>query len=207
MAVEAGIARPTICEIGAGLGGVAYYSHLLGSPRHAIVDLPIINLLHGFYLIRSLPNATVRLYGEDGVGEPDISIHPTWDFGAPATSADLLFNSDSMPEMHRRYAIDYLQRAPGVIRHGFLSVNQEARAPQYGVETQPTVRDLVAEAGGFRRVSRSRHWLRPDYVDEFYALGDVPPDRPVPTYAQSLVRRAPRPSLAARLAHLLLRRK
>ncbi len=202
VAAEAGVHRPTICEIGAGLGGVAYYSHLLGAARYAIVDLPIINLLHGFYLIRSLPNATVRLYGETGDAEPDISIHPTWDFGTPATRADFLFNSDSMPEMHRKYALAYLRQAPAVIRHGLLSINQEARAPQYGQETQPPARDLAAEAGGLRRVSRNRHWLRPDYVDEYFALGDVPPNRVAPAGVHAVTPRSRVPILA-RLAQLI----
>ena len=172
-AAGAGLDRPSVCEIGGGVGACAHYAHLLGVTRYAIVDLPVINLLQGFHLIRSLPAADVRLYGEAGATDPDISILPTWAFGSPASSADFLFNSDSFPEMHRRYAVDYLRRAPAVIARGLLSVNQEARATQHGSQVQLPVRELVHEAGGYRRVSRFRHWLRPDYVEEYFAL-----DRP-----------------------------
>ena len=161
-----------VCEIGTGLGGTAYYAHLLGLGRYVAIDLPIMNLLQGFYLIQCLPHVNVQLYGEENeIGKfPDILVLPTWAFGTPASSADFLFNSDSFPEMHRRYSLGYLERAPAVIKAGLLSINQESRGPQHGSQAQPSVRELVAEAGGFRRVSRMRHWLRPDYVEEYFAV-------------------------------------
>ena len=162
--------RATVCEIGTGLGGTAYYCHRLGLGRYTAIDLPIMNLLQGFYLIRALPKANVRLYGEPGLAEADIAILPTWAFGTPGSAADLLFNSDSFPEMHRRYSVDYLRRAPTVIRRGLLSINQESRGPQHGSEPQPSVRDLVVEAGGYRQGTRTRNWLRPDYVDEYFGI-------------------------------------
>jgi hypothetical protein len=178
LAANLELERASVCEIGTGLGGTAYYCHLLGLGRYAAIDLPIMNMLQGFYLIRALPRADVRLYGESGAAGADIVVLPPWAFGTPDSAADLLFNSDSFPEMHRRYSVAYLKRAPSVIRRGLLSINQESRGPQHGAETQPSVRDLVAEAGGYRQGTRTRNWLRPDYVDEYFGIR-----RPVTTSA------------------------
>src|SRR5688572_18351310 len=54
----------SICEFGAGVGRVAYWSWRFGVKSYAILDLPHINVLQGFYLLKALPDDTpIRLYG------------------------------------------------------------------------------------------------------------------------------------------------
>ncbi len=164
----ADVPRPDVCEIGGGLGAAAYYSARLGVGRYTIVDLPVVGLLQGYFLARALGPARVRLYGEPVDGRADVWLVPPHQFSRDTAVYDLLLNQDSLPEMHRDVGVAYLRRAAGRVRHAFLSVNQEARAAQAGDARQTVVRDLAAEAGGWRPVSRNRHWLRPGYVEEVY---------------------------------------
>ena len=85
---------------------------------------------------------------------------------------DVLVNQDGFPQINEAYALGYLQAAQTRVRHAFYSINQESRARQVGTVRQSTVADLVAKAGGLRRVSRHRHWLRAGYVEETYRRGD-----------------------------------
>jgi hypothetical protein len=170
VAAASSLVRPSVCEIGAGLGGAAFYAQKLGVGRYTIIDLPLVNMLQSYYLICALPGAKIRLYGEPPTADDELVILPTWTFNDSLPKSDLLFNCDSFPEMNRKYSVGYLTQARRTISHGFLSINQEAHAPQNPSESQPAVRDLVREAGGYARVSRNRHWLRPDYLDEFYAV-------------------------------------
>ena len=170
VATDLGIGAPRVCEIGGGMGGVAYYAAKMGMP-FTIVDLPLVSVLQGYFLLRALPNVEVKLYGEgEPTGtKPSIRLLPTYRFAAPGTQYDLLLNQDSFPEMNATYSVAYLQHAANNVRHAFLSINQEARAPQAGAARQTTVRELVHDAGArFRLASRYRHWLRPGYVEEVY---------------------------------------
>ena len=165
LARQLGIASPRVCEIGGGLGGVAYYCARLGMPC-AIVDLPLIGVLQAYFLMRALGPSQVQLYGESAPAP--VRLLPPFAFAAPGNEWDILMNQDSFPEMSPAYSIGYLRDARTVVRHAFYSVNQEARAVQAGSARQSVVRELVAQAGGWRRSSRQRHWLRPGYAEEIY---------------------------------------
>jgi hypothetical protein len=54
---------PRVCELGAGMGKVAYYCHRIGLRHYTIIDLPQINAIQAFYLLRSLPKVRVGLLG------------------------------------------------------------------------------------------------------------------------------------------------
>jgi hypothetical protein len=156
-----------VCEIGGGLGGAAYYANRLGVSRYTIIDLPLVSLLQGYFLLNTLPDAKIALYGED---TPDAAIRllPTYAFNSAPGPFDLLFNQDSMPEIHRDYSIAYLRDARQKNIPQFLSINQEARAMQNSNDRQTAVRELVEEAGGYRPQYRFRHWIRAGYVEEFF---------------------------------------
>ena len=55
----------SICEIGAGVGRVAYDCAKFGIGNFTIFDLPVVNVLQGFFLIRAMPEARIVLYGEE----------------------------------------------------------------------------------------------------------------------------------------------
>ncbi len=159
----------SVCEIGGGLGGVAYYASRLGVRNYTIIDLPLVSLLQGYVLIRSLPDAKVALYGEDRTGAA-VSLLPTYAFADSTTPVNLLFNQDSMPEMHRNYSVGYLKAAVERKIPQFLSINQEARAMQNSTDRQTVVRELVRDSGGLALTYRFRHWLRVGYAEELYTL-------------------------------------
>jgi hypothetical protein len=164
------IRSPRICEIGGGLGGTALYAHRLGLDTYTIIDLPVIGVLQAYFLLRALPNVTIQLYGEPLNSHPAIRLLPTYAIADPQSEYDILFNQDSMPEMHSEYSLGYLRQARKHVRRAFLSINQEARGPQYAANVQTVVRDLVQQVGGYRPVYRFRHWLRAGYAEELYEL-------------------------------------
>lgn len=162
----------SVCEIGGGVGNVAYFAWQLGLRDYTIVDLPNICVVQGWYLARALPNARIVLQGEaDGGGEA-IRLLPAWRF-RQLRRHGVLFNQDSFPEMHFAVSTAYLDQARDKAKY-LLSINQEAGAPHPGVGRQPVVHDLVRHVGGYRSVYRFPHWLRRGYVEELYAITPRP---------------------------------
>ncbi len=156
----------TVFELGGGYGGLALMAHRAGIGRYSIFDLPWVNALQGYFLILASPENAVRLYGES-MG--NLRVEPYWRLYSEAENAcDFSVNSDSLPEMGRATASDYLQHLRRVTRTAFLSINQEAKAHYGGDEPQNCVCELVRETAVFRCVSRQRHWLRQGYVEEVY---------------------------------------
>lgn len=172
LARDYGVATATVCEIGGGLGGLAYFANRLGIAHYTIIDLPLISVLQGYFLLRALPGVDVCLYGEQNPSAA-VSLLPTWCFEDATRQYDFLVNQDSIPEMHADYALGYMRQARRNVRQAFLSINQEARAPQSDSAKQSVVRDLAKQAGGLRPVYRFRHWLRAGYVEELFAVERV----------------------------------
>jgi len=161
----AGGDRPTVYELGGGYGCLAFLAHRANVGRYAIFDLPWVNALQGYFLIRSLPAGSVRLYGEE-TGE--VRVLPYWKLDdEPAKACDVLVNTDSLPEMGRETAAAYLPKIQRVART-FLSINQEAGAHVPGVGAQNNVRELVDEMRGFTVRSRQRAWMRQGYIEEVF---------------------------------------
>jgi hypothetical protein len=169
----------TICEIGGGVGRAAYWAQRFGLGRYTIIDLPHVNVLQGYYLLKSLPTDQVRLYGES-FGNPRVTVWPYFEKHRIASGeADIVFNQDSLPEIHHAAALDYIAWARKVSRRWFYSINQEAaeaytqRFGEPGGESDPkqnVVGALIAKAHGFRRVMRAPYWLRRGYTSELYEV-------------------------------------
>ncbi len=160
-------AAPRLCEIGGGVGRVAYWSNRFGLRDYTIIDLPHINVLQGFYLCKALPDVNVRLYGEASNG-PGLSVMPDFTITQIADrNFDLVLNQDSFPEIHGDVVRAYLR---WILKAGqkFLSINHESRPSSVGEENQISVPELIAEVGGFDRLMRSQYWLRKGYVVEMY---------------------------------------
>ena len=161
------VRRPAVCEIGGGIGGVAYYTYLLGIRNYTIIDLPAISVMQGYWLTRALPAARVILFGEVDSGGNAIRLLPPPRYGKAAFH--LVFNQDSFPEMHREHALAYLRGARRIAPF-LLSINQEGENPQTLNSHQTVVADLIEVVSGYRRIYRSPHWLRPGYVEELYKV-------------------------------------
>ena len=97
---------PVIAEIGGGYGCLALLAFRAGLQRFAIYDLPWVNALQGYFLIRSLPAGAVCLYGES---EGSLQVLPFWRFHQlEPRSIDFVVNTNSLPELPPNTAREYL---------------------------------------------------------------------------------------------------
>jgi len=157
-----------IAEIGGGFGCLAMLMFRAGFANYTIYDLPWVNALQGYFLIMSLPEGSIRLYGET---EGTLAVEPGWCFAEQDDrSADWVINTNSLPEMGADTARDYVKSIRRVAKQGFFSINMEAKPMVYGYGEQNCVPELVAEVGGLRRISRNRYWMRRGYVEEVYRV-------------------------------------
>lgn len=165
--------QASICEIGAGVGRVAYYCRRLGIRNYDIYDLPLINVLQGYFLIRAMPECRVFLFGESGAdAKGGVRILPGWALArAPAKSFDLVLNQDSFPEIDRGTVVEYLRQIARATRGQFLSINHEANTPIAGSTfMHASVAEMAQEVGGLQLSYRFPCWVRAGYVEELYKV-------------------------------------
>lgn len=162
-----------IVEIGAGYGAMAcaLLKVCPGVGRYAIVDLPIVNVLQGYFLSKALGADQVALFGE---APARVSIVPNLALDTVQTPCDVVANKDSMPEMPEPAMLEYLHWTKAACRGLFFSYNQEAQASFDG-ERQNLVPDAIAAVGGFERVRRDTSWVRRGYVEEIYVRASTKP--------------------------------
>jgi hypothetical protein len=160
-----------ICEIGAGSGRVAYWSRQFGLNSYTIVDLPHVNVVQAYYLLKACPDARVSLYGEKPQTEPELTIWPHHALDElHEGNFDLVLNQDSLPEMSPATVNDYLRWIHTVCDGVFLSINQESKPP-YGENLQHvSVPEAVAAVGGLELLDRYPYWLRKGYITELYTV-------------------------------------
>lgn len=166
--------KAEVCEIGAGTGRVAYYCSKLGITNYSIFDLPVTNILQGYYLLKSLPKANIVLYGEERSPNHSnvIRILPYWEFdNINEKYFDLTHNQDSFPEIDEDIVKGYLRKIRCNTKEYFLSINQESR-PQSLVpgKSQLNVSNIIESVGGYSRISRFPFWLRRGYLQELYKV-------------------------------------
>ena len=154
-----------ITEIGGGAGLTAFYARRLGLTRYRLFDRPAMNAVQAYALAGA--GIDVSLPGEPAKSTAILDIR---DFGAAKVgSIDLLLNSDTLPGLDRAEAVAHLAEARRLGVGRLLSINPEAR-----VADQTSVPELARLAGGYRLVSRHRHWLRAGYVEELYRTEPFP---------------------------------
>ena len=156
-----------VTEIGGGLGSLAYYAQQLKPKRWRLYDLPTMSVIQAYVLMRSLGEEAVHLWGE-GDADLGISIAPYWllyDYDEPTT---LFINQDSFPEINRPDAERYMDSIVRSRPEYFLSINQEARAPDGVGGEQLVVGHLTGTRPELDRLHRSRDWLRKGWVEELY---------------------------------------
>jgi hypothetical protein len=166
--ILASVESKSVCEIGGGAGGLAYYLAKAGVERVSVFDLPLVSLIQAYYLMRSLGADQVSLHGEKT--DARVRVMPFWALeDEPADACSLVINIDSLPEIERDTALNYVRLIREKGSHFFWSVNQEGRGPNAGT-TQNVVWELVERSGGFRRIHRYPHWLRAGWVEELYEI-------------------------------------
>ena len=167
--------RERVCEIGGGVGRMAYWSSRRGVTDYTIVDLPQVNVVQGYYLLKTLASDRVRLYGEEGVDGPfdGLRILPAHAISEDMSHEyDLVLNQDSFPEMDPGTVREYLRWIRDCCRGSLLSVNQESKPPYGEGLAHVSVAEMVEEVGGFERRQRFPYWMRKGYVMELYGVLD-----------------------------------
>lgn len=163
-------------EIGGGVGFLAYTALLLGVRRFCIVDLPIVNALQGYFLLRSQFADRVRLYGEPPLPAGDaVEVFPSLAKDELKTgSFAIAVNQDSLPEMADDTARAYVKLISKITRRFFLSINQEGGAPANRQSMQGWVHEMCKEETAFSLFYRVPYWLRKGYVEEVYRISQSP---------------------------------
>lgn len=162
-----------ICEIGAGSGRLAYWANRFGFETYTIFDLPRINVIQGYYLLKSLGKDKIVLFGEnsDFSSSNKVVILPYFHIDKISEKKfDLVVNQDSFPEIDEDSVLNYLKWIKKTSKRFFYSINHESKPPSMGGGKQLNVANLISEVGGYRRESRALYWLRKGYVAEVYSL-------------------------------------
>jgi putative sugar O-methyltransferase len=145
--------KPVVVELGGGFGGLAYFL-LRDIPGLTYVnfDLPEALALASYYVLRSLPQIEVVLYGEaelsNAIGRPAALMMPSFEIMKVADkSVDISFNSYSLAEMSPATIGVYVAQIARTTRGHFVHVNHNrdavVTADNFGVEDH-----------GFSQVSR-----------------------------------------------------
>lgn len=158
----------TVAEIGGGLGGLALQGIRLGVEQWRVFDLPIVSVLQGYFLIRTLGPDQVRLFGEPFTGQR-VEVLPYWEFHRQ-TPVELVVNRDSFPEIQRDQAISYLTTMQNwCVGTNFYSINQEGMALAGRADLrQLLTSQLTNEHTEAFRATRSPYWIRKGYVEEVF---------------------------------------
>jgi putative sugar O-methyltransferase len=137
--------QQVVVELGGGFGGLAYYL-VRDNPGITFVDfdLPEALALATYYLMKTLPNLQISLYGEisfpeESLATPGIVMMPSFEImKMPSKSATVSFNSYSLAEMSPssiRTYIDQIARITGAyILHVNHNRNAVLSADKFGIE-------------------------------------------------------------------------
>jgi putative sugar O-methyltransferase len=158
-----------IAEIGAGLGKTALYAQRFGFTDYSIFDLPQMNIIQSWFLIKS--GVAVSLYGEEQQVNT-VKILPWGEFNKSKTYA-LTVNVDSFTEMSSQIVRDYLNTIKHNTTKYLLSINHE-KEHVYAEDTPTSSRLIVSklakDLSGLKLLYRFPFWLRRGYVEELYSL-------------------------------------
>lgn len=151
-----------VCEYGGGIGILAFYAHRLGLTDYTLLDLPIVNVFAGHFLMSAIGAEHVSLHGEP---PRDVKVLPYWSATGPRS---LSVNQDSFPEIEERMVRRYLDDIARTSER-FLSINHESR-PMALRHRHLNVSEMLAGDARYRRLSRARYWLREGYTEELYEI-------------------------------------
>ncbi|WP_136622578.1 MULTISPECIES: hypothetical protein [Mesorhizobium] len=159
-----------ICEFGGGLGLAAFYLNRMGRKDVTIFDLPIVNVLSGYFLIGTLGQEAVCLEGEPSRSDA-IKLRANWNCSNEADGTfRVTANQDSFPEINRRIFDEYVQQIKRITSGFFLSINHEGEQLIAGGARLLHVSKLLGADRSFVRTYRSPYWLRRGYVEELYRI-------------------------------------
>jgi len=159
-----------VCEFGGGLGLAAFYLWKLGRTNTTLFDLPVVNLISGFFLIGALGADAVCLEGEPQL-ESAVKIRAYWNCTQMEDkSIKLTANQDSFPEIARALFDQYVKEIHRFTQKEFLSINHESEAVISGSTRHLNVSKVLQDDPRFKRQYRMPYWLRSGYVEELYRI-------------------------------------
>lgn len=160
--------KKSVLEIGGGSGSTAFWCHKLGIGPIHLVDLTHAAILQAFYLLLSLPESNIWLYGEgETLNQVDVSIYPHFvKKDIPISNISVVFNQDSFAEMRSKVVHDYLKYLVRIGAKKLLSVNHESEAIAVADgEGQINLTGIIGLHTEFHLQARTPNWIRPGYVD------------------------------------------
>ena len=155
-----------ILEIGGGYGCVARFAYLRGHTDYTIIDLPYVNAIQMLFLGATIGSGNVSGYGEARAAVQLIPSHRK-ELIAGRSHA-LAINMNSLPELERSEALEYLELISRASRY-FLSINQEARKTYGNKGEQLFINRMIAESGLMQLLNRHKYWMDQGYTEELYA--------------------------------------
>jgi putative sugar O-methyltransferase len=123
----------SVVEIGGGFGSMAYYL-LRDRPEFTYIDfdVPESLALTSYYLLRSFPNLSFLLYGEEELTQWahtkfNVILMPVFELSKmPANSVDLTFSSHAMSSLSHHAIVEYMNEIARFTRKSFLYVGDGA---------------------------------------------------------------------------------
>ena len=109
-----------------------------------IVDLPIINVVQGYFLIKCLGGSAVGLFGEDNL-TASVEVLPYWKFFDRTRDYTVVFSRWALQEIEHNRVDEYLTEIE-MRRAKLLSINHEAGGPDRltGVLEADVIRSVLA---------------------------------------------------------------
>lgn len=141
-----------VAEIGGGYGGMAFYL-LRDVPRVQYIDfdVPESLALTAYYLMKSLPQKTFLLYGEDTQekGHPDVTLMPLQEIEKLSPrSVDVTFSSHAISDLAPEDMKATLETVAHVTRGKFLQIGKATAANAMEAMTHGLLhREEVRKAG------------------------------------------------------------
>lgn len=157
-----------VLEVGAGLCDLGVISHRWNCDSYTVIDLPTVAVMGAYSLSKSIDPSLIWMFGEPENHDAFARFYPSTNFdGAGLRSYDLIYNSDSLPEIPEKIQDEYLTLFQRTLSPCgvFVSINHESDNCY-----QRSVPAAIKSIGGFKRISRAPFMMRDGYIEEFYTL-------------------------------------
>ncbi len=167
--------KRTIVEIGGGFGSLAYhlFRQARGDYSYINLDIPEVGVIAAYFLMSVFPGKKILLHGEADLNarvirEYHIIVLPNFCIRSlPDRSADLVFNSNGLTQMHPATVREYLVQIGRICTRYFLHANNEdERPPLAGKEPYVNLNNPEFELrrDEFKRVYRYPEIIRNDGI-------------------------------------------
>lgn len=156
--------RPVVCEIGGGVGGLAYAvtSKATRNMQYILLDIPETLVLSSYFLMTALPDKNVLLYGEGSLDPANLNLYDIVlmpNFVLPKLGQqviDLFFNSCSFSEMDSITVKEYIRRIETICKKHFMHINHNAKFIWYDRDGKKNVNlpanEIIPDPDQFRKI-------------------------------------------------------